>query len=369
MKKEVITVVCVPYYKKFDLLVRLIESIQRQTFRDFIVVVTDDSADDRAKEYIESLGESFVYERNRQQKGPTANCNYAIEVGRRYHPRYIKVMHHDDFFTYDDSLERMVEELERDKEAIFVATGGAYIRGGEKISGYHMTKEQLEYLREDFYRIIERNVIGPPSLLLVRNYGIYMDENLKWIVDEEWYFKLLEYQNHFAYLDEPLVSIGLDDGRVTDACTQDLELLEREFAYTYVKHFQMQDSRFDPIVHNSSRVYDGKRQQGFYLQGDIFAIIRDAVRDQRKLGLWVGEEGCEKAEKNLREALGIRFDFYYFEEGFEEEREGVLPLAELLEPGSRVMWIILKKQARNIRRMFNDKQISAIPYNARHFSE
>lgn len=366
-EKEIMVAICIPYYKKYDMLVRLLDSIKMQTFRDFIVVVTDDGADDRVKEYIEVLGESYIYERNRKRKGPTANCNYAMEVGRRYHPQYIKVMHQDDFFTYDYSLERMVDKLECDKEAIFVTSGCAYIRTGEKKAEHHLTMEQLEMLREDFYRIIERNIVGPPSLLLIRSHGIYMDENLKWIVDEEWYFKLLEYKNCFAYLDETLVSIGIDEGRVTDSCIRNLELLEREFAYVYVKHFQMQSGRFDPIVHNSSRVYDGERQQGFYLKGDFCAIIKDAVRDGRKLGFWIGEKGYREAERNLREVLGVSFDFYYFEEGYEEARKGMLSLDEVLQTGSRVMWIIYKGQARNIRKMFNDNYISAIPYNKRHF--
>jgi len=367
MKKDVIVAICVPYYEKFDFLVRLIESIKMQTFRKYIVVITDDSGDNRVKEYIGLLGEHYFYIRNDKRKGSTANCNYAIELGRRYNPRYVKVMHQDDYFTYDDSLERMVEQLENDKEAVFVASGCVYIRNKEKIAEHHMNMEQLEKLRQDFYHIIEENIIGPPSLLLVRNNGIYMDENLKWIVDEEWYFKLLEYKNKFAYLDESLISIGLDEGRVTDSCIQNLELLEREFTYVYVKHFQMQDSKFDPIVHNSSRVYDGERQQGFYLRGDFCAIIKDAVRDDKKLGLWVGEEGYKNVEKNLQKALGIEFDFYYFEEGYMEERDGILSLEQIRNRGTSVMWVIFKNQARNIRKMLNDSNISAIPYNKRHF--
>ncbi len=367
MDKNVIVAICTPYYKKFKFLVRLIESIKIQTFQDYIVVVTDDGSDDQAKEYIASLGDRYIYIRNEKRKGPTANCNYAMEIGRLYHPRYIKVMHQDDSFTYDNSLERMVQQLENNREAVFVCSGCVCIKEGKKVAEHYLDRKQLEMLRQDFYRIIEGNIIGPPSLLLVRNNGIYMDENLKWIVDEEWYFKLLEYKNNFAYLNEPLISIGLDEGRVTDSCIHNLELLEREFTYVYVKHFQLQNSKFDPIVHNSSRVYNGVRQQGFYLQGDFFAIIKDAVRDYRKLGLWVGEDNFENAEKNMQKAFGIQFDFYYFEDGFSGEREGILSLEQICNMGANVMWVIVKKQARDIRKMLNDNGISAVPYNERHF--
>ena len=132
MVKDVIVSICIPYYEKYEFLVQLIESIKTQTFRDFIVVVTDDSADDRAKEYISSLEERYIYVRNAKRKGPTANCNYAVELGRRYNPRYVKVMHQDDSFTYDDSLERMVEGLECDKEAVFASSGGMFFREGKK---------------------------------------------------------------------------------------------------------------------------------------------------------------------------------------------------------------------------------------------
>ena len=183
MRKDVVVAICIPYYEKYEFLFRLIESIKMQTFREFIVVVTDDSADDRIKDYIDSLGEYYVYARNEKRKGPTANCNYAMELGRRYNPRYIKVMHQDDSFTYDYSLERMVDKLECNNEAIFVSSGSVCIREGEKVGEHHVDMEQLKRLRQDFYRVIEANIIGPPSLLLVRNKGIYMDVNLKWIVD------------------------------------------------------------------------------------------------------------------------------------------------------------------------------------------
>lgn len=368
MGKDTIVAICIPYYEKFECLIRLIESIKRQTFHDFIVVVTDDGGDIRVKEYMESLGENYVYVRNEERKGPTANCNYAMELGQCYYPKYIKIMHQDDSFAYDYSLERMVEKLDNNKEAVFVGSGCFYMREGRKISEQHINTKQLQMLKQDFYSIIEANIIGPPSLLLVRNNGIYMDENLQWIVDEEWYFKLLEYKNCFEYLDEPLISIGLDEGRVTDSCIHNLELLEREFSYVYVKHFQIQNSKFDPIVHNSSRVYDGERQQGFYLKGDFCAIIKDAVKDHKKLGIWAdSEQELEKAERNLWEALKIRLDFYYAEEGKLKKIDGVLSQEQVLSMGTNVMWIIVKKQARDIRRMLNDSGINAIPYNERHF--
>ena len=113
-----------------------------------------------------------IYIRNKKRKGSTANCNYAIEIGQRYHPRYIKVMHQDDSFTYDNSLEQMVQQLENKREAVFVCSGCVYIKEGKKIADHYMDRKQLEMLRQDFYRIIEGNIIGPPSLLLVRNNGI-----------------------------------------------------------------------------------------------------------------------------------------------------------------------------------------------------
>lgn len=52
MDKNVIVAICTPYYKKFEFLVRLVESIKMQTFQDYIVVVTDDGSDAQAKEYL-----------------------------------------------------------------------------------------------------------------------------------------------------------------------------------------------------------------------------------------------------------------------------------------------------------------------------
>ena len=102
--------ICVPAYKNPVGVERLLESIKVQSFTDYEVVVTDDSPDGSVEEVVRRAEvPGIVYVRNAVRKGATGNWNEAV---RHASGEYIKIMHHDDWFTDRDCLARFVEMLE-----------------------------------------------------------------------------------------------------------------------------------------------------------------------------------------------------------------------------------------------------------------
>ena len=58
----------------------------------------------------------------------------------------------------------------------------------------------------------------------------------------EYYMNLLKYTPHFIYTEKPLVSIGVGDDQLTEACRDNKELNAFEYGYIYKKyHLESQE--------------------------------------------------------------------------------------------------------------------------------
>ena len=95
--------ICIPTYKRPDLLKKLLDSIQMQNFRDFEVIISDNSPDDSVKELADPYGKMLplFYEKNVPAVSATTNCNNAMQ---RAKGSWVKVMHDDDWFQAADAL-------------------------------------------------------------------------------------------------------------------------------------------------------------------------------------------------------------------------------------------------------------------------
>ena len=107
--------ICIPTYNNVQSLERLLKSIENQTYRDFEVIICDDSIDDRIKETVKKYCQLPIqYHKNKVALGPTKNTNETIKLAKG---SYIKVMHHDDCFGSAKSLETMVKALDENENA------------------------------------------------------------------------------------------------------------------------------------------------------------------------------------------------------------------------------------------------------------
>ena len=80
--------ICIPAYNRTTYLKRLFESIADQLFKDFEVIVSDDSPSDSVKDLCAAYSNKFTlrYFKNQPSLGTPANWNNAIEkaIGSNY---------------------------------------------------------------------------------------------------------------------------------------------------------------------------------------------------------------------------------------------------------------------------------------------
>lgn len=260
--------ICIPSYNNPVSLKKLLDSIYKQIYTDYFIIVSDDSTNNNVENLIIEYKRKFplVYKKNPVPLGPTANTNNAIKIANQYDYKYLKIMHHDDYFTYNDSLKKFVAMLEESPNAVIAFCGSVQVL---KDSSYErsITDDQLLQLKNDFRVLAIGNYIGAPSATITRKTDILLNEKQVWEVDLEWYLRLLHYHNCFAYTKEPLVSICMSEEQVTSSCLSNHELMLKESLYTYQNNSFLHEEKYIQILIEKMLAYI-KRQELIKRIGD-----------------------------------------------------------------------------------------------------
>lgn len=225
--------ICIPAYNSVETVRTLLKSIKIQTYKDYEIIITDDSSNYEVQEYITGLGcDKIKYYRNEEQLGATKNCNAAM---CRASGEYIKMMHHDDWFTDCDSLKKFVGMLD-DNADVEIAFSGTNQVCGKRSTSRCIADDKIRALQKNCRTLYVGNWIGAPSATIIRNNGYLFDPNLKWLVDVELYIKILRQNPNFIFTKEPLVSIGVDDTQLSRSCEYDRKLQAKEYKYVLKKY-------------------------------------------------------------------------------------------------------------------------------------
>lgn len=256
--------ICIPAYRNNVGVERLLQTLDMQTFQDYEVVISDDSPDEELGELVQKYPKTTYYH-NQARLGATANWNASVA---RSSGEYIKMMHHDDWFTDSRSLEQFVALLDQNEEAVLAFSGSRQVCGNKE-TDRAIQKEDAELIRADFRNLYLGNTIGAPSAVIYRrNKGIF-DEKLTWLVDSEFYMNLLS-QGSFVYTTKPLVSIGIGEMQLTERCRDDGELNAREYGYIYDKYelgnVQEYRKKLIRILADANRPYAEAEQHGISKQ-------------------------------------------------------------------------------------------------------
>jgi glycosyltransferase involved in cell wall biosynthesis len=208
--------ICIPAYKRRDNLKRLLYSIFIQKFKDFEVVISDDSPDDTVKDVVnEFKGIPINYYKNEKALGTPANWNFAISKASG---QWIKIMHDDDWFIDEHSLSTFANAVKSTPGKFIFSGYYDVFESGEKRLALFPQGWKNRLIRNPV-TLLAKNVIGPPSVILVhRSIKEKYDERMKWRVDIDFYIRLLLAQKDFQQITEPLIYVGIGSTQVTKSC-------------------------------------------------------------------------------------------------------------------------------------------------------
>jgi glycosyltransferase involved in cell wall biosynthesis len=228
--------ICIPVYKQKAYLEKCLQSVLKQDFTDFELIISDDTPDDSLELFINEIlkDRAYTYQRNQPALGNPANWNSAIAKSTG---KYLKILHHDDFFTETYSLRLMVEEIEKQRASfLFCQTDVWYPKTNEHRI-HSITPKQLAIIKQKPEFLFFKNVIGAPSVTLYLNdKSVLYDPAFKWLVDVDLYIEQLYHNRQIAFIDKPLVSTSHEiEGQVTGSVENNKEIQVREHVLLFNK--------------------------------------------------------------------------------------------------------------------------------------
>lgn len=215
--------ICIPAYRQVEYLRATLQSITQQDFADYELIVSDDSPDGSVRELLATFdfGDRLRYVHNDPPLGSPENWNAVIRLARG---EYVKIQHHDDQFIRPDALRRFVEMLDAHPEADFAFAASRVDHVDSGLQRIHRaSEEQLAALRADPATLFLGNWIGAPSATICRrSLSLEYDRRMKWLVDIDYYYRVLMHNGRFACTGEALIGTPTNaTHQVTEVCRDD----------------------------------------------------------------------------------------------------------------------------------------------------
>lgn len=216
MSESPLISICIPAYKRLDYLQKLLHSISIQTFKDYEVIITDDSPDDSVERFVKKIGDIQVisYYRNQKVLGTPENWNEAI---RKANGAWIKLMHDDDWFVDENSLQTFYEaSLDHTDCDFFFSAYNNVVDNKDIPETVRLNSMGQFMLKKSPLNLFRKQYVGNPSCTLIkRDIHLFYDNNFKWVVDFEYYIRALKKVKKFYYINKVLVNVGVNEDQVT----------------------------------------------------------------------------------------------------------------------------------------------------------
>lgn len=109
--------VCIPVFNGEDYIGEAVESVLKQSFEDFELVVSDNCSNDSTEKVVKKFcDDRLKFIRNDKNLGPVGNSNRCLELAKG---QYVYIFHHDDIMS-PNNLERKVSILDKNPNVGFV---------------------------------------------------------------------------------------------------------------------------------------------------------------------------------------------------------------------------------------------------------
>lgn len=296
MTNQVLISVCIPAYKHTDFLKRLLDSLTIQTFRDFEVVITDDSPDDSVKNLCVQFQQLLPmrYFRNPVALGTPENWNEGI---RQATGKWIKLIHDDDWLANEYSLQRFADAINDNPAArfFFCSYRNNWFQSG-RLEDMHINNFRYKQLLKQPAVLFSSNVVGPPSVVLHPNdKQFFYDNKVKWVVDIDFYIRYFKTAQP-VHIPEVLMNVGMGEHQVTQDCfrKREVEVPENFYLLSKVgiealKNMLAYDGWWRMIRNLEITKEEEIRVAGY--KGPIHPVISSIIRWQKKLPRFVLNNG------------------------------------------------------------------------------
>lgn len=169
--------VIVVTYNRAQYLKDALDSILRQTFKDYEIILVDDGSTDNTKEIVEQYeGIQYIYQ---EHGGISKARNTAVRVAKG---KWIATLDSDDLWK-EEKLQKQVDYVRAHPGCRIVYTAFSNFT--------EIPEDELDERQKDLLQVINKWYL-PSALIeakLFDEIGLY-DETLEWCEDTDWVFRL-----------------------------------------------------------------------------------------------------------------------------------------------------------------------------------
>lgn len=180
--------IVIPAYNEPLLLKRAVDSVLSQDMTDFELIIADDSTTTEVQQYVESLHMPCVsYHRHKSTGHAADNWNFALQQASG---DYIILMHHDEAMKSTDHLSRIARQMANGAD---ICVSDIEVITGNRKKPSHLPAWMKRAIIAHPAWLFLINAIGPSACISFRReQAVMFRPALQWLVDVEWYYRLLK---------------------------------------------------------------------------------------------------------------------------------------------------------------------------------
>ena len=196
MKKPIVSLI-LPTYNSSRFLEELLNSLKKQTFKDYELIIIDDCSQDNTREILKKKGYKFF--KNEKRMGCTKTLNKAITISKG---NFIFRLDHD--MVYDSNcIKEMVKTITSNKDVGIAGSRSYYYKNKNKIRSFgayiNLVTSKTKVIGKDkvdngqFDCIKEINSIGGGNMMIKREVfnqiGLYSEDYFLYYSDLDFCYK------------------------------------------------------------------------------------------------------------------------------------------------------------------------------------
>lgn len=240
--------ICIPAYENLTFLKQLLDSILIQNYPEIEIIISDDSTGEDIKNalpsYVNKL--NIKYFKNTPALKTPGNWNHALDKASG---DLLMLIHHDDWLNGQDVISKYVKVFEENPGLDFAFCRSMAFSENNAAGLNAQHQKILNKLATHPEGLLLGNVIGPPSNVMIRkSVTLHYAIPFIWLVDVEYYIRLLKGGYKFYFINEPLISVGIHDQQTTAFVQQNKKIILKEHLLLAIAH--------EPSLFSDIRIYD-----------------------------------------------------------------------------------------------------------------
>jgi len=182
--------VLIPAYEYPLGVTRILDALAENCELPIECIIYDDSTTDSVEQAVHNhpANLKLIYHRNNPSLGAIKNWNYLLNSAQGM---FVMLLHHDECPVQYGFFRDLCFSLTSEIDAIVLDCFIFNTKSGRMRRHFPLSLKKLVLQYFPSY-LLRRNLIGPPSVLVVRRQKILLfDIRIPWLVDVEWYYRLL----------------------------------------------------------------------------------------------------------------------------------------------------------------------------------